>query len=160
MCLTDDVPEYSLPFVKEVGERPTLEAMRRIVVQNNKRPPIPESWKKHEVIQNIALAQCDFFTFQGLAMLAEAIPECWDQDPEARLTASGMLGKMEEVLETHSPVESHKKATLLHSQPTSPTSYQSESSDHTLDNSNIPPDKDPSTSNSDREVTVEANDVQ
>ena len=49
-CLTDEVPEYSLPFVKEVGERPTLEAMRRIVVQKNKRPQIPESWKKHEVI--------------------------------------------------------------------------------------------------------------
>jgi len=55
--LADDVPEYTLPFVKEVGERPTLEAMRRIVVQNNKRPQIPEAWKKHEVIQNTVLVQ-------------------------------------------------------------------------------------------------------
>ena len=51
MC-TDIVPEYSLPFSREVGERanPTLDAMRTIVVHGRKRPKIPESWKSHEVI--------------------------------------------------------------------------------------------------------------
>ena len=49
---TDTVPEYSLPFSREVGERanPTLDAMRTIVVHGRKRPKIPESWKSHEVI--------------------------------------------------------------------------------------------------------------
>lgn len=49
---TDMVPEYSLPFSKEVGERanPTLDAMRAIVVHGRKRPKIPDTWKTHEVI--------------------------------------------------------------------------------------------------------------
>jgi len=47
----DAVPEYSLPFSREVGERanPTLDTMRAIVVHGRKRPKIPESWKTHEV---------------------------------------------------------------------------------------------------------------
>lgn len=51
MC-ADTVPEYSLPYSKEVGERanPTLDAMRAIVVHGRKRPKIPETWKTHEVI--------------------------------------------------------------------------------------------------------------
>jgi len=47
----DVVPEYNLPYSKEVGERanPSLDAMRAIVVHGRKRPKIPESWKTHEV---------------------------------------------------------------------------------------------------------------
>ena len=52
VLFVDTVPEYSLPFSREVGERtnPTLDAMRAIVVHGRKRPKIPESWKIHEVM--------------------------------------------------------------------------------------------------------------
>ena len=55
MCYVDAVPEYSLPFSREVGERanPTLDAMRAIVVHSRKRPKIPESWKTHEVTHTL-----------------------------------------------------------------------------------------------------------
>ena len=48
---TEAVPEFSLPFSREVGERanPTLDTMRAVVVHGRKRPKIPETWKTHEV---------------------------------------------------------------------------------------------------------------
>lgn len=71
---------------------------------------------------------CDFL--QGLSMLAETIPECWDQDPEARLTAAGVLGRMEETLEIKGP--DRQKIKLLRSQAKSTSSCESGSCEQTI----------------------------
>lgn len=63
-------------------------------------------------------------------MLAETIPECWDQDPEARLTAAGVLGRMEEALEIKGP--NRQKIKLLRSQAESTSSCESASCEQTI----------------------------
>ena len=63
-------------------------------------------------------------------MLAETIPECWDQDPEARLTAAGVLGRMEEALEIKGP--DRQKIKLLRSQAESTSSCESGSCEQTI----------------------------
>lgn len=63
-------------------------------------------------------------------MLAETIPECWDQDPEARLTAAGVLGRMEEALEIKGP--DRQKIKLIRSQAESTSSCESGSCEQTI----------------------------
>ena len=65
------VDEYRLPFEEEVGQHPTLDDMQDAVVQNKLRPKLKELWLKHT----------------GLCGLRDTIEECWDHDPEARLSA-------------------------------------------------------------------------
>jgi hypothetical protein len=36
--------EYKLPFEEEVGQNPSLEEMKEIVVNNNQRPVIKKDW--------------------------------------------------------------------------------------------------------------------
>ena len=63
-------------------------------------------------------------------MLAETIPECWDQDPEARLTAAGVLGRMEEALEIKGP--NRQKIKVLRAQAKSTSSCESGSCEQTI----------------------------
>jgi len=63
-------------------------------------------------------------------VLAESIPECWDQDPEARLTAAGVLGRMEEALEIKGP--NRQKIKLIRSQAESTSSCESGSCEQTI----------------------------
>ena len=63
-------------------------------------------------------------------MLAETLPECWDQDPEARLTAAGVLGRMEEALEIKGP--DRQKIKLIRSQAESTSSCESGSCEQTI----------------------------
>ncbi|RWS06656.1 activin receptor type-2B-like protein [Dinothrombium tinctorium] len=73
-CSNQDGPvgNYMLPFEEEVGPHPSLEDMQEVVCQQKKRPEIKKSWK--ETIH--------------LRLIVDTIEECWDQDAEARLTAS------------------------------------------------------------------------
>lgn len=69
----DFVPkEYKLPYEKEVGSNPSLEDMQEIVCQQKRRPEIEPHWRKH----------------LNTKILCDTIVECWDQDAEARLSAS------------------------------------------------------------------------
>ena len=81
-------------------------------------------------------------------MLAETIPECWDQDPEARLTAAGVLGRMEEALEIKGP--NQQKVKVLRAQAKSTSSCESGSCEQTISSVS-------SKTYSTTEVTVEAN---
>lgn len=62
--LGEPVPEYMLPFESELGLHPTLEAMKDYVLLQNRRPTIPESWRKHPVITIILyrIRQNQFYT--------------------------------------------------------------------------------------------------
>uniref|UniRef100_H3AP73 TGF-beta receptor type-2 n=1 Tax=Latimeria chalumnae TaxID=7897 RepID=H3AP73_LATCH len=66
-----EVKSYELPFGSKVREHPCVESMRDIVLRDKGRPEIPNSWLVH----------------QGMRFLCDTITECWDHDPEARLTA-------------------------------------------------------------------------
>lgn len=63
--------EYEMPFQNEVGEHPTLEDMQVAVVNKKLRPALDPIWCQNE----------------DLEIVCRTIEECWDQDPEARLTA-------------------------------------------------------------------------
>ncbi|XP_039179742.1 TGF-beta receptor type-2-like [Crotalus tigris] len=66
-----EVKNYEPPFGSKVRERPCMEVMRDIVLYGRERPEIPTNWLVH----------------QGMHFLCDTITECWDHDPEARLTA-------------------------------------------------------------------------
>ncbi|KAM6959524.1 TGF-beta receptor type-2-like [Aplochiton taeniatus] len=65
-----EVKEYEPPFGK-VREHPCVESMKDSVLRDRGRPEIPNSWINH----------------LGIQLVCGTIDECWDHDPEARLTA-------------------------------------------------------------------------
>lgn len=92
------VPEYLLPFEEEVslnsfvvevsnpkftrlsqvGQHPTLEDMQECVVHLKRRPVLKETWRQRK----------------GMDVYCHTIEECWDQDAEARLSASCVLERV------------------------------------------------------------------
>lgn len=79
-CTAQDGPvaEYQLPFEEEVGAHPTLEDMQECVVNKKQRPVLSPTWKSHS----------------GLVALGDTMEECWDQDAEARLSASCVMERI------------------------------------------------------------------
>lgn len=84
-CTAQDGPigEYRLPFEEQVGVHSTLEDMQDTVVNKKQRPLIPGAWREHP----------------GLAVICATIEECWDEDPEARLSASCVLERISNLSE-------------------------------------------------------------
>uniref|UniRef100_T1KC41 Serine/threonine-protein kinase receptor n=1 Tax=Tetranychus urticae TaxID=32264 RepID=T1KC41_TETUR len=72
------VRDYKLPFEEEVGHNPSLEDMQEVVCQEKKRPIIEKQWLDHPILK----------------VICETIEECWDQDAEARLSASCILERL------------------------------------------------------------------
>jgi len=67
-----------LPFEEFVGQQPSLEEMQDKVVTQRKRPTIRNDWLSHP----------------GMCVLAEAMKEAWDQDAEARISASCIVERL------------------------------------------------------------------
>ncbi|XP_077993317.1 uncharacterized protein LOC144447274 [Glandiceps talaboti] len=67
-----DVGDYQLPFSNRVRNNPTIELMKGVLLRDKYRPDIPPSWTEHK----------------GMRVLVDTMVDCWDDDPEARLTAS------------------------------------------------------------------------
>ncbi|XP_034016880.1 TGF-beta receptor type-2-like [Thalassophryne amazonica] len=65
-----EVKEYEPPF-GNLREHPCVESMKDSVLRDRGRPEIPNSWINH----------------MGIQLVCGTIVECWDHDPEARLTA-------------------------------------------------------------------------
>ncbi|KAM8839951.1 TGF-beta receptor type-2-like [Spinachia spinachia] len=65
-----EVKEYEPPF-GNLREHPCVESMKDSVLRDRGRPEVPNSWIDHT----------------GIQMVCASIDECWDHDPEARLTA-------------------------------------------------------------------------
>ena len=73
---------YKLPFEAEAGiSNPTLEQMQDLVVNQRIRPYIKESWGHHS----------------GMAQIIRTIKECWDQDAEARISASCVMERIQNI---------------------------------------------------------------
>ncbi|XP_007669245.2 TGF-beta receptor type-2 [Ornithorhynchus anatinus] len=66
-----EVKDYEPPFGSKVREHPCVESMKDNVLRDRGRPEIPNTWLSH----------------QGIQTVCETLTECWDHDPEARLTA-------------------------------------------------------------------------
>ncbi|VDO93688.1 unnamed protein product [Soboliphyme baturini] len=67
------VPEYRMPYEKEVAFHPTLEQMQLLVCKKKHRPAFP-------------IVMCRQ-TSGPLRALRELIEDCWDQDCDARITS-------------------------------------------------------------------------
>ncbi|XP_076862347.1 TGF-beta receptor type-2 isoform X2 [Brachyhypopomus gauderio] len=82
-----DVLEYAPAFGKLQGN-PCVESMKDIVIRDRERPDIPHSWCKHP----------------GVDTVCHTIQDCWDQDPESRLTAHCVAERFNAMdHEDHSP---------------------------------------------------------
>ncbi|XP_046701709.1 TGF-beta receptor type-2 isoform X2 [Silurus meridionalis] len=83
-----EVKSYEPPFGSKVCDQPCVDSMRDLVLRDRGRPDIPLSWTIHT----------------GMQVLSATITECWDHDPEARLTAHCVLERFnslaQEELET------------------------------------------------------------
>lgn len=66
-----EVKSYEPAFGSKVCDQPCVDSMRDLVLRDRGRPEIPSTWTQH----------------QGMNLLYATITECWDHDPEARLTA-------------------------------------------------------------------------
>ncbi|XP_029929139.1 TGF-beta receptor type-2-like [Myripristis murdjan] len=76
-----EVKDYEPPFGSKVREHPCVESMKDNVLRDRGRPDIPNTWLSH----------------QGIAVMCATIKECWDHDPEARLTAHCVAERLAEV---------------------------------------------------------------
>uniref|UniRef100_A0A8C2ZM08 Serine/threonine-protein kinase receptor n=1 Tax=Cyclopterus lumpus TaxID=8103 RepID=A0A8C2ZM08_CYCLU len=66
-----EVKSYEPAFGSQVCEQPCVDSMRDLVLRDRGRPDIPSAWTQHE----------------GMGVFCSTVTECWDHDPEARLTA-------------------------------------------------------------------------
>lgn len=100
-CSSIDGPvaEYQLPFEDEVGLHPTLEDMQDLVVRRKQRPIIKEHWKNNQL---------------GSSTLCSTIEECWDQDAEARLSASTVVQRLERFPRSDPKVQNNINNTTSH----------------------------------------------
>ncbi|XP_007505277.1 TGF-beta receptor type-2 [Monodelphis domestica] len=76
-----EVKEYEPPFGSKVREHPCVESMKDNVLRDRGRPEIPNTWLSH----------------RGIQMVCETLAECWDHDPEARLTAQCVAERFDQL---------------------------------------------------------------
>lgn len=78
-----EVKDYEPAYGSKVREHPCVESMKDNVLRDRGRPEIPDTWLRH----------------QGVAVICATIMECWDHDPEARLTAHCVAERISELEE-------------------------------------------------------------
>ncbi|KAM3615180.1 uncharacterized protein V6R79_024540 [Siganus canaliculatus] len=78
---TGEVKDYEPAYGSQVREHPCVENMKDNVLRDRGRPEIPDTWLRH----------------QGVAAICATIMECWDHDPEARLTAHCVAERISEL---------------------------------------------------------------
>uniref|UniRef100_A0A8C4EUR7 TGF-beta receptor type-2 n=1 Tax=Dicentrarchus labrax TaxID=13489 RepID=A0A8C4EUR7_DICLA len=76
-----EVKDYEPAYGSKVREHPCVESMKDNVLRDRGRPEISDSWLQH----------------QGVAVICATIMECWDHDPEARLTAHCVAERINEL---------------------------------------------------------------
>ncbi|XP_041857626.1 TGF-beta receptor type-2 [Melanotaenia boesemani] len=78
-----EVKSYEPAFGSKVCEQPCVDSMRDLVLRDRGRPDIPSTWTQH----------------QGMNIFCSSITECWDHDPEARLTAHCVVERLNVLLQ-------------------------------------------------------------
>ncbi|KPP75132.1 anti-Muellerian hormone type-2 receptor-like, partial [Scleropages formosus] len=66
------VPEHHLPYEAELGPNPSLNDLLLFVSEKRERPLLPKEWERFS---------------QVFSDMKDTLEDCWDHDPEARLTA-------------------------------------------------------------------------
>ncbi|XP_040984733.1 anti-Muellerian hormone type-2 receptor [Aquila chrysaetos chrysaetos] len=74
------VPAFRLAYEAELGASPTGAQLRRLAVEERRRPLIPPAWHRAP---------------QPVGALPELLEDCWDPDPEARLSAERALQRLQ-----------------------------------------------------------------
>ncbi|TWW79723.1 TGF-beta receptor type-2 isoform X1 [Takifugu flavidus] len=90
-----EVKDYEPAYGSKVREHPCVESMKDNVLRDRGRPEIPDTWLRH----------------QGVAMMCGTIMECWDHDPEARLTAHCVAERISEMEDEMDKLSSHSSST-------------------------------------------------
>ncbi|XP_028443900.1 anti-Muellerian hormone type-2 receptor-like isoform X3 [Perca flavescens] len=80
-------PQHLLPYESELGANVTLESLVQHVFHMDKRPSIPNHWG----------------TLPQGSVLQELLTDCWDWDPDARLTAPCVTARLESLSLTLQP---------------------------------------------------------
>ncbi|XP_022099852.1 TGF-beta receptor type-2-like isoform X2 [Acanthaster planci] len=75
-------PEHQLPFFDSVAGRANIEDMKTVVALQRERPTIPPSWSENT----------------GMQLVSATMEDCWDSDPEARLTAHCVEARFTEII--------------------------------------------------------------
>ncbi|XP_074023718.1 anti-Muellerian hormone type-2 receptor [Numenius arquata] len=74
------VPAFRLAYEAELGASPTGAQLRQLAVEERRRPLIPPAWHRAP---------------QPGGALPELLEDCWDPDPEARLSAERALQRLQ-----------------------------------------------------------------
>ncbi|XP_074386961.1 LOW QUALITY PROTEIN: anti-Muellerian hormone type-2 receptor [Zonotrichia albicollis] len=74
------VPPFRLAYEAELGSSPSGAQLRRLAADERRRPLIPPAWHR---------------TPQAGGALPELLEDCWDPDPEARLSAERALQRLQ-----------------------------------------------------------------
>ncbi|XP_056145536.1 TGF-beta receptor type-2 isoform X2 [Lampris incognitus] len=91
-----EVKSYEPAFGSRVCDQPCVDSMRDLVLRDRGRPDIPSAWMQH----------------LGTSVLCATITECWDHDPEARLTAHCVVERinaLEQDVETEETGEERRQ---------------------------------------------------
>lgn len=89
-----EVKDYEPAYGSKVREHPCVESMKDNVLRDRGRPEIPDSWLRH----------------QGVSVICTTIMECWDHDPEARLTAHCVAERICELEEQMDKISSRSSS--------------------------------------------------
>lgn len=107
------VPLHLLPYESELGDSVTLKSLVMYVFDMDKRPSVPKHWER---LPQVFLRGCfllwtcgfrvglapvmsfichlpNVYNFQG-SELQELLSDCWDFDPDARLTAQCVVDRL------------------------------------------------------------------
>ncbi|XP_039653578.1 anti-Muellerian hormone type-2 receptor-like isoform X2 [Perca fluviatilis] len=80
-------PQHLLPYESELGANVTLESLVQHVFHMDKRPSIPKHWE----------------TLPQGSVLQELLTDCWDCDPDARLTAQCVADRLVSLESCYTP---------------------------------------------------------
>ncbi|KAM6038428.1 LOW QUALITY PROTEIN: anti-Muellerian hormone type-2 receptor [Theristicus caerulescens] len=83
------VPAFRLAYEAELGASPTGAQLRRLAVEERRRPLIPAAWHRAPP------GQPQRAPMGPGGALPELLEDCWDPDPEARLSAERALQRLQ-----------------------------------------------------------------
>ncbi|KAG8129552.1 hypothetical protein E2320_016320, partial [Naja naja] len=69
----NSIPEFQLAYEAELGSSPTYSELRRLAVEERRRPIVPPAWTR----------------------FGQLLEDCWDPEPEARLQAECALQRLQ-----------------------------------------------------------------
>uniref|UniRef100_A0A670YGM4 receptor protein serine/threonine kinase n=1 Tax=Pseudonaja textilis TaxID=8673 RepID=A0A670YGM4_PSETE len=76
----NSIPAFQLAYEAELGSNPTYSELRRLAVEQRRRPIVPPAWTR---FGQVAIS------------LQELLEDCWDPEPEARLQAECALQRLQ-----------------------------------------------------------------